>query len=92
MTTPNDILRVAQENGWARTPGTLNHDSTLSLVRLPEPGIPQGGSRYGLWIEFDFDTQSRVIYAEKHVGSTDTRLLGGAQAIKKYLRENGWKA
>jgi len=87
MTTRDEILTYARQYGWDRAPGTDRYASTLVLVRQSQPG----GSRYGLYVEFDFDTESQVVYAEKQVGSTDTRLLGGVRAVKQYLRQNGEK-
>ena len=88
MTTRDEILTYARQYGWRSVNEAFNQPCSLLLVRQSQPG----GSRYGLYVEFDFDTESQVVYAEKQVGSTDTRLLGGVRAVKQYLRENGWQA
>ena len=86
MTTRDEILTYARQYGWRSVNEAFNQPCSLLLVRQSQPG----SSRYGLYVEFD--TGTRVVYAETQVGSTDTRLLGGVRAVKQYLRENGWQA
>jgi hypothetical protein len=90
MSMKRQLIDYGKANGWEQHLDTMGADCWLILVRIPQPGEPRGKPALALSIELDYDTCSRVVYAETIIGTTRLRLTGGKQAIRQTIRKEGW--
>jgi hypothetical protein len=88
MTRRDEILKVGLEYGWTEEyPITSRERDMLFLIRRPDPD-----SRSMLRVQVVFKDHAHTTVAECLTGPTlHSRLTGGHQAIKRYLRWHGRK-